>query len=789
MSVPNSALILARLSIRGVVQGVGFRPFVYGLAFRYSLKGWIFNSSEAVEIEVEGPRNAIEMFQQALQSETPPLAHIENITISHHQPVGHKIFEIRHSVAEEGKYQLISPDIATCKKCLSELLDPQDRRYRYSFTNCTNCGPRFTIIDGIPYDRDRTTMRQFQMCPQCQAEYDNPFDRRFHAQPNACPYCGPGVELVNVSGDIISCSDPVLHASQLLKRGKIVALKGLGGFLLACNANNASAIATLRQRKHRPFKPFAIMVRDLDEAKEHCKISEKEERLLSSAQSPIVLMNWKEDSPIAKDVAPHQKYLGIMLPYTPLHHLLVRDTGFPIVMTSGNLSEEPIAKDNDEALRRLSGIADYFLLHNRDIYSRYDDSVAIVERETIQLVRRARGYAPYPIHLGFQARQLLACGAELKNTFCLTRDNYAFISQHIGDMENVETLEHFTTTISLYQRLFNIHPEIVAHDLHPDYLSSGYAKELGASGINTIGVQHHHAHIASCMADNMLDSPVIGVVMDGTGLGTDGHIWGGEFMVADYNSFNRMGHLEYLPLPGGDAATRKPYRIAVAYLLKLLGENALEKAIMLSQSAEYQEKGNRSTKTGFTPLSSKTEIEIIRRQIERKLNSPMTSSMGRLFDAVSALIGIRGTIDYEGQAAIELEMSAYDGKYNNNDECYPYEILEDSNMVIIKLSNLFSTILEDMRQKYSQSTISIRFHNTIARIIGEMCELIARRTGIRQVALSGGVFQNRLLLQKTVNLLERDNFKVLTHRQVPCNDGGISLGQAVIANFVSCNIA
>jgi hydrogenase maturation protein HypF len=527
------------------------------------------------------------------------------------------------------------------------------------------------------------------------------------------------------------------------------------------------------------------MVRDLDEAREHCHISAEEEKLLSSAQSPIVLMNWKDSSPVAKEVAPHQKYLGIMLPYTPLHHLLLKDTGFPIVMTSGNLSEEPIAKDNDEALRRLSGIADYFLLHNRDIYSRYDDSVAIIERETIQLIRRARGYAPYPIHLRFNARQLLACGAEMKNTFCLTRDNYAFVSQHIGDMENVETLEHFTTTISLYKRLFNIHPEIVAHDLHPDYLSSSYARELADSGIKTIGVQHHHAHIASCMADNMLESPVIGVVMDGTGWGPDGHIWGGEFMVADYNSFSRIGHLEYLPLPGGDAATRKPYRITVAYLLKLLGENALEKAIMLKQSAEYQDKGNRPTKAGYTILASNTEIEIIRRQIERGLNSPLTSSMGRFFDAVSALIGIRETIDYEGQAAIELEMAAYDGEYNNIDESYPYEILEDSNMIIVRLSRLFSAILEDMRVKIPQATISIRFHNTITTIIGEMCGLIARRTGIRQVALSGGVFQNRLLLQKTVDKLERDNFKVLTHRQVPCNDGGISLGQAVIANFIS----
>ncbi len=785
MNVPNNALTLARISIRGVVQGVGFRPFVYSLASRYNLKGWIFNSSEAVKIEIEGPSRAIKLFKQALESETPPLAHIENISISFHQPSGHKIFEIRHSIAEEGKYQLISPDIATCQNCLNEILDLQDRRYRYPFTNCTNCGPRFTIIDGIPYDRAKTTMRQFQMCPQCQAEYDNPLNRRFHAQPNACPNCGPVVKLVNASGDIISCSDPVLRASQLLEKGKIIAVKGLGGFLLACNANDESAITTLRQRKHRPYKPFAIMVKDLNEAREYCNISKEEEILLSSAQSPIVLIKWKKFSPIAKEVAPHQKYLGIMLPYTPLHHILVRDTGFPIVMTSGNLSEEPIAKDNDEALRRLTGIADYFLLHNRDIYSRYDDSVAIVERETVQLVRRARGYAPYPIHLKFQARQLLACGAEIKNTFCLTRDSYAFVSQHIGDMENIETLEHFTTTISLYEHLFNIHPEIIAHDLHPDYMSSRYARDLGDSGINTIGIQHHHAHIASCMADNSIESPVIGVVLDGTGWGPDGNIWGGEFMVADYNSFNRIGHLEYLPLPGGDAATKRPYRITVAYLLKLLGENVLEKAISLSQSIKYQEKGNREPHTTLSSIINNTEINIIRSQIERELNSPLTSSMGRLFDAVSALIGIREIVDYEGQAAIELEMAAYDGNYCNTTASYPYELLEDSNMIIVRLSKLFSAILEDMDKRISQAMISIKFHNTIADIASKMCNLISIRTGIKQVALTGGVFQNRLLLQKTVNLLEKDNFKVLTHKQVPCNDGGISLGQAVIANFTS----
>ncbi len=762
----TETLQLARISVRGIVQGVGFRPFVYGLATRHNLKGWVCNTSEDVKIEVEGGTEAIEQFKLELQTKAPPLAHIEDITISYHPPVGYESFEIRRSIAEEGKYQLISPDIATCQACLGELLDPGDRRYRYPFTNCTNCGPRFTIIEDMPYDRPKTTMRYFQMCPQCQAEYDNPLNRRFHAQPNACPKCGPHVELLDAQGNTLSSPDALASASQLLGKGKIVAIKGLGGFLLACDATNEAAVRTLRKRKRRSSKPFAIMITNIEEVKRHCYVSPEEEKLLTSPQSPIVLLKWKEDSPVSREVAPNLHYLGVMLPYTPLHHVLLRNTGLPLVMTSGNISEEPIARDNDEALKRLSGLADYFLVHNRDIYSRYDDSVAIVERGTSQLIRRARSYAPYPIHLTFKAKQVLGCGAGEKSTFCLTRDNYAFLSQHIGDMENMETLEHFDSTISLYKRLFHIEPEIIAHDLHPDYLATKYAQELGESGPKLIPVQHHHAHIASCMADNEVKPPVIGVAFDGTGMGADGHIWGGEFLLADYQAFTRKGHLEYLPLPGGDAAIKRPYRTTIGYIFSLLGESALDHSL------------------AFIHQVGDVEVEIIKRQIERGINSPQTSSMGRLFDAVSALMGIRDEIDYEGQAAIELEMAAYKENYADDKESYPYHIIEDKGMRIVKLGDLLSAIIEELSQGTSQGKISVKFHNSVALMIAQMCRLIADETGVKQVALSGGVFQNRLLLRKTANLLENSGFQVFTHRQVPTNDGGISLGQAVVANFI-----
>jgi hydrogenase maturation protein HypF len=775
----RQSLKSASISVRGIVQGVGFRPFVYGLAVKHNLKGWVYNTSEDVKIEVEGTAKAIEQFEQELETEAPPLAHIENVTIEYHPPLGYKNFEIRQSQAQAGKYQLISPDVATCQACLGELLNPEDRRYRYPFTNCTNCGPRFTIIEDMPYDRPKTTMRYFQMCPQCQAEYDNPLDRRFHAQPNACPKCGPQVELVDNRGNLVtpieSGSNPIAAASQFLKEGKIVAIKGLGGFLLACDATNDTAVKTLRQRKKRPSKPFAIMVTTVDEAKRHCYVSPEEEKLLTSPQSPIVLVRWREGSSVSREIAPNLQYLGIMLPYTPLHHILLRDTGRPLVMTSGNLSEEPIARDNDEALRRLSGIADYFLIHNRDIYSRYDDSVAIVERGTSQLIRRARSYAPYPIRLSFKTRQVLGCGAEEKNTFCLTKDNYAFLSQHIGDMENMETLEHFDSTISLYKRLFHIEPEIVAHDLHPDYLATKYARELGESGIKLIPVQHHHAHIASCLADNGLESPVIGVAFDGTGMGVDGNIWGGEFLVADYRNFRRAGHLEYLPLPGGDAAIKRPRRTAIGYILTLLGENALN-TVIASEAKQSQ--------LASIGQVTEVEVEVIKRQIERKINSPLSSSMGRLFDVISALLGIRGEIDYEGQAAVELEMAAYEEDYAHAQEGYSYHIVEDEGIRIVQLRDLLSAVIEDLHQGISKGRISLKFHNTVAQMINEMCHLIADETPmVSGVALSGGVFQNRLLLRKTVSLLESSGFQVFTHRQVPCNDGGISLGQAVIANF------
>jgi hydrogenase maturation protein HypF len=786
--VTKQSLKLASISVRGIVQGVGFRPFVYGLAVKHNLKGWVYNTSEDVRIEVEGEAEDVGQFERELEAKAPPLAHIEGVTIEHHPPRGYRNFEIRHSQAQEGKYQLISPDVATCQACLGELLNPEDRRYRYPFTNCTNCGPRFTIIEDMPYDRPKTTMRYFQMCSQCQAEYDNPLDRRFHAQPNACPKCGPQVELVDNQGSLItpieSGSNPIAAASQLLKEGKIVAIKGLGGFLLACDATSDTVVKTLRQRKKRSSKPFAIMVTTVDEAKRHCYVSPEEESLLTAPQSPIVLMRWREGSSVSREVAPSLRFLGVMLPYTPLHHILLRDTGLPLVMTSGNLSEEPIARDNDEALRRLSGIADYFLIHNRDIYSRYDDSVSVVERGTSQLIRRARSYAPYPIRLSFEAKQVLGCGAEEKNTFCLTKDNYAFLSQHIGDMENMETLEHFDSTISLYKRLFHIEPEIIAHDLHPDYLATKYARELGESGMKLVPVQHHHAHIASCLADNGLESSVIGVAFDGTGMGADGNIWGGEFLVADYRNFRRAGHLEYLPLPGGAAAIKRPCRTAIGYILTLLGENALN-TVIASEAKQSQ--------LASIGQVTEVEVEVIKRQMERRVNSPLTSSMGRLFDAVSALLGIRSEIDYEGQAAVELEMAAYssviarrvsDEAIYDAQESYPYRIVEDEGIRIVHLRDLLSAVIEDLHQGISRGRISVKFHNTVAQMIKEMCHLIADETPmVSGVALSGGVFQNRLLLRKTVSSLESSGFQVFTHRQVPCNDGGISLGQAVIANF------
>ena len=761
-----------KITVTGVVQGVGFRPFVYRLAHDHNLTGWVLNHSGGVDIEVEGRPAALDAFLRDLTVQAPPLARIESLTAEDAPPNGHTAFEIRQSVAQKGRYQLISPDIATCPDCLRELLDPNDRRYRYPFTNCTNCGPRFTIITDIPYDRPQTTMRVFPMCPDCQAEYDDPLNRRFHAQPNACPVCGPRVWLEPAPSSVQPLADPIARAARLLQSGAILAIKGLGGFHLACDATDAEAVARLRARKQRPSKPLAVMMSTLEKIRRHCEVNVEEEKLLTSHQCPIVLLRRKAESAVAREVAPGNNYLGVMLPYTPLHHILLRDAGRPLVMTSGNLSEEPIAQDNDEARRRLDHLCDYFLLHDRDIYARYDDSVWMVtqtgksaNQQIAQPLRRSRGYAPYPVKLPFETRQVLAVGAELKNTFCFTKENYAFLSQHIGDMENLETLEHFESSVALYRHLFRLEPEIIAHDLHPDYLTTKYARRNSEFAIP---IQHHHAHIASCLADNGWPpdaGPVIGVAWDGTGLGDDGHIWGGEFIIADYANYSRAAHLEYLPLPGGDAATRNPYRIALAYLYKL----------QISKSAKAQ--AGKWAREG--------ELELLQQQIERGINTPLTSSAGRLFDAVSALLGVCTRATYEAQAAIELEMQISRlADWQVGKQTYPFELEENDGLWIIRLRETFAALLDDLEAGVPLPQISARFHATAARIIIETCKRIAEETGLRVAALSGGVFQNRVLLAATVSGLRESGFNVLIHRQVPANDGGLSLGQAMIANFV-----
>ncbi|MBN1934700.1 MAG: carbamoyltransferase HypF [Anaerolineae bacterium] len=773
-----------QIAVRGVVQGVGFRPFVFNLAERLGLTGWVLNHSGGVDIEVEGAEASVHQFGIDLCAQAPPLARIESIEMQEAAPAGYTHFEIRRSEAQSGRYQLISPDIATCPDCLREVFDPKNRRYRYPFTNCTNCGPRFTIIADIPYDRSNTTMRVFPMCPDCQREYDDPRDRRFHAQPNACPVCGPRVQIANGNTEYAIRNaqhdpDVLVQTVNMLRQGQIVALKGLGGFQLACDAANADAVHTLRERKHRPHKPFALMMTTLNEVREHCAVSPEAEALLASPQAPIVLLPWRDDSSLARNVAPNQRTLGVMLPYTPLHHLLLHDFDGPLVMTSGNLSEEPIAADNDEAVERLGVLADAFLSHDRDIYARYDDSVWFLCQAEIGLdpqpVRRARGYAPFPIKLPFKGQQILAVGAEIKNTFCLVRDEYTFVSQHIGDMENLETLEHFQRTVDLYQHLFRIDPQVIACDLHPDYLSTRYARErvanyesqLATCSVQLVTVQHHHAHLAACLADNDWrpeQGMVIGVIMDGTGYGADGHIWGGEWLVGDYGGYRRAAHLQYLPLPGGDASTRQPWRIAFSYLHTLLGD------------------------VPSWAVPDEAQTALLRQQIDRRLNCPLTSSMGRLFDAVSALLGVCTETSYEAQAAIELEQIA--NCKSQSAKCksaYPFGVEKVGESWQVRLGDLFVALVGEMQTGVPVGEIAAQFHRTVAEMIVGVCRQIAQEAGLGTVALSGGCFQNRLLLELTVPALREAGFTVLLHRQVPCNDGGLSLGQAVIAQHAVQN--
>ena len=795
------------MHITGIVQGVGFRPFVYNLAARHNLKGWVKNTSAGVDIEVEGEKEALDLFLQQLRDEAPPLSRIDNFSAAFQPANGFTSLEIHHSEAVEGAFQPISPDVAICTDCLRELFDPNDRRYLYPFINCTNCGPRFTIIKDIPYDRPKTTMAGFPLCPDCKREYEDPMDRRFHAQPVACPVCGPHVWLEKRSGDfsrsqateVVTMENDagIQEAQRLLSEGKILAIKGLGGFHLACDATNAQAVIELRNRKLRVDKPFAVMMPDIETIARHCFVSDSERELLLSSARPIVLVKRKPESNIVPEVAPQQDWVGAMLPYTPLHYLLL-DQGqhlhlrqmqmwtaddaksfavnrplSVLVMTSGNLSEEPIATGNEEARERLSSLADAFLMHNRDIHIRCDDSVVRVfdhgpssaDREprssahrpqSTYPIRRSRGYSPFPVKLPMDAPQLLAAGSELKNTFCITNKNYAFLSHHIGDMENYETLRSFERGVEHFEKLFRVKPEAIAHDLHPNYLATRYALERAErESIPSIGVQHHHAHVAACMAEHGWDGtrPVIGVAFDGTGYGEDGAIWGSEILVADYRFYRRRFHLEYFPLPGGDAAVKKPARTALALLWSL----GLDWNEELGPVAEF----------------SSEEQAVLQAQLEKKINTPVTSSMGRLFDAVAALAGVRQTVNYEGQAAIEFEALADPAA----GEKYPFGLDQDQ----IRVRTAVETLLKDVMAGVHLSQISARFHNGLAACVVEMCSRIRSETGIDEVALSGGVWQNITLLGRTLSLLREDGFRVYIHREVPANDGGLSLGQAVIA--------
>ena len=754
--MPNQS---ARIHISGIVQGVGFRPFVYNLATRLSLKGWVRNTSAGVDIEVDGERDVLDAFVKALSEEAPKLSHIDELTASFGPANGFRSFDIVHSESIDSAFQPISPDVAVCDDCLRELSDPSDRRYRYPFINCTNCGPRFTIIKDIPYDRPKTTMAGFKLCPDCEREYTDPSNRRFHAQPVACPKCGPHVWLEIHNEHNARDDNAIQETRQLLAEGKIVAIKGLGGFHLACDATNAESVAELRRRKLRVDKPFALMMPDLAAIEEHCFVNDAERELLQSTARPIVLLRRKPESNICKEVAPSQEFVGVMLPYTPLHYLLLEKAdGFPqsLIMTSGNVSEEPIATDNDEARQRLSSLADAFLMHNRDIYVRCDDSVVRVFEKEIYPIRRSRGYAPFPVKLPWEVAPLLAAGSELKNTFCITNKNYAFLSHHIGDMENYETLKSFEQGVEHFERLFRVKPEAIAYDLHPNYLATRYALERAErENLPAIGVQHHHAHIAACMAEHGLDGsqPVIGLSFDGTGYGEDGTIWGGEFLIADYKSYQRPFHLQYFPLPGGDASIKKPARTALALLWSL----GLEWDERLAPVAEF----------------NKEEQKLLHAQLEKKINTPMTSSMGRLFDAAAALTGVRQIVNYEGQAAIEFEALADPDEVGS----YLFELNQDRVEVRIGIESL----IKDVRAGVHTSKISARFHNGLVETVRMTVNKMNHETGIRSVALSGGVWQNLTLIGRTLSLLCTDGFTVYLHRQVPTNDGGLSLGQAVIA--------
>lgn len=748
--------------VRGVVQGVGFRPFVYRLATEEALAGFIGNDTDGVTIEIEGPGARVDSFVARLRSEIPPLARIDAVAVRDLPNTGETGF---HIVASQVKGQVstgIPADAATCADCLRELFDPSDRRYRYPFLNCTNCGPRFTIARSIPYDRPQTSMACFTMCAACQAEYDDPLNRRFHAQPNACSQCGPSVWLEVPDGARIESPDPVSDTIDRLLAGRIAAIKGIGGFHLAVDATSESAVAELRRRKHRYGKPLAIMVRDIAAARAVCVLNPEEEALLQTPAHPIVLAKARTANGIASGVAPGIPWLGVFLPYAPLQHLLFADPRVhALVMTSANLSEEPIAIDNAEARTRLGAIADFFLMHDREILQRCDDSVTAIVEGAPQFLRRARGYVPLGIELPFDVPPLLAVGGHLKNVFTLARGRFAYQSQHLGDLENLTGLEFFKESLAHLSHTFEIEPELVVHDLHPGYLSTAWAKEWAAErNLPLIAVQHHHAHIAACMAEHNVTEPVIGLSLDGTGYGTDGRIWGGEVLVCALDHFERFAHLEYVPMPGGDAAIRAPWRMAFSHLVAAgVDEEVAQK--LVGASAE--------------------EVRVLTRMMGRGLNSPQTSSCGRLFDAVAAIVLERRTVDYDAQAAIELEGICID---EPSAPAYATEFIRGNwpqrKPAQIRVASLWIELLADLRSGVRNPLIGARFHAAIAGAFVGAAGAARSATGIKQVALSGGCFHNRRLAHLLRKGLQAEGFEVFQQQKVSPGDGGLSFGQAVV---------
>lgn len=744
-----------QLKVSGRVQGVGFRPTVYQYATELGLSGWVENSTRGVIAEIEGKEEHIQLFLQKLHASPPPLAVIQTIEVIEIPPTGTTSFHIRESKREGESITLIPVDTAVCSRCRDEMADPHDRRYQYPFTNCTHCGPRYTIIEDLPYDRPLTTMKKFPLCPDCQEEYENPADRRFHAQPVSCPHCGPRLSLLGPEG-IIETESPLQKAIELLKSGAILGIKGIGGYHIACDATSTEAVTKLRQRKHRPDKPFAVMMPDIETIRGFCHTNALEESILTSPQSPIVLLERKRNPLLAAEVAPDNDRLGVMLPYAPLHLLLMKEF-LALVMTSANLSEEPLISKEEELTGMLGSIFDAALTHDRPIAHKCDDSIVKIIIDKPVMLRRARGYVPDPFTLPAKGPKIFAAGAELKAAFALTRDDKIYLSQHLGDLQNYKTLENYRYEYDSLTRLLEIEPEVVVHDLHPDYGSSRFAQQLQVK--DKLAVQHHHAHLAACMLENRLKNPVIGLCFDGTGYGTDGNIWGSEFLVGDYLEFQRLAHFVYQAMPGGDKAAEEPWRMGLSYLYSAYNGEWIESGL------KWLEEFNSA------------DLTLIRQMLKQQINTPLTCGLGRLFDALYAILGHTEKHCHEGKGGMLIESIANP----MIEDSYSLDILESPEGWLISPLPMIREICQDIHSSVRPSNIAGKFHQSLALISAETCSLIREKTNLNQVVLTGGCFQNALLTLKVKSMLQVMGFEIYTHSQVPPNDGGISLGQAGVA--------